>query len=225
MQKLLAEFIATFTLIFIGAGSVCANALSGGQSGLVGIALAHGAAIIVMVYATAHISGAHINPAVTFGMMLTGRIKAGTGLAYMASQLLGSLVAAGLLKSIFPEFVHAAPFLGNPELTTAIPTFGLGMGILTEFVLTFLLVFVIFGVAVDERGSKPAMGIAIGLTIMLDILVGGPLTGGAMNPARAFGTAFFTGRWAAQAVYWVGPMAGGAVAALLYEHRFLNRRA
>lgn len=223
INKLIAEFIATFTLIFLGAGSVCINALTGGQVGLTGIALAHGFAILMMVYAVGHISGAHINPAVTFAMMLTRRISGPLGLAYIVSQLAGAVVAAALLKNIFPEYAISMPYLGNPAVTTLIPTFGAGMAMMVEFVLTFLLVFVVFGTAVDERAPKSLAGVAIGLTIAADIFLGGPLTGAAMNPARAFGPAFVTHQWTQQAIYWVGPMMGAAAAALLYHTRLLKR--
>jgi MIP family channel proteins len=220
--KLFAEGIATFTLVFIGAGAICANALTDGALGLTGIALAHGLAILVMVYATAHISGAHINPAVTIAMITTRNIDGKTGALYIVSQLAGGVVAALTLSCLYPDFVSAAPFLGNPEMNPALTHLTPVCGMFVEAILTFLLVFVIFGVAVDNRGIKPALGLAIGLTVTLDILMGGPITGAAMNPARAFGTALMTGRWADHAVYWVGPIVGGIAAGWTYTKCYLK---
>ncbi len=222
-NKAWAEGIATFALTFIGAGAICANQLTGGALGLTGIALAHGLTIVVMVYATFHISGAHINPAVTCAMFLAKRLDGKTAGAYVIAQLLGAVIAGWLLKCIYPQYVAAAPFLGNPEMTTALAGFGIGHAIVVEAITTFFLVFVIFAVAADDRGLKPAVGLAIGLTITLDILMAGPLTGAAMNPARAFGTAIATGRFANHIVYWIGPLLGGAVAGRVYQRWFLNK--
>lgn len=221
--KYLAEFVATFALVLIGAGSVCANALTGGALGVTGIALAHGFAIMVMVYATAHISGAHINPAVTFAMMVTKRINPGAGCGYIFSQLLGSVSAALMLKWIYPGFVAAAPYLGNTELAAALPHLTIGSAILLELVMTFFLVFVIYAVAVDNRAPKSIAGLAIGLTVALDVLFGGPLTGAALNPARAFGPALITVRWIGHTAYWAGPILGAVLAATLYENIFLKK--
>lgn len=216
LPKIVGEFIATFALVFVGAGAICADAANGGSHGITGIALAHGLTIMVMVYATAHLSGGHINPAVTLAMWVTRQMRGDLAGYYVAAQLLGGLAAACLLKWIYPEFVNAAPFLGNPELNHALPQMSVGLGIAVEAILTFFLVFVIFAVGVDGRGLKPAVGLAIGLTITADILMGGPLTGAAMNPARAFATAAVTSRWTDQIVYWVGPLLGGVVAGKTY---------
>lgn len=222
-KKMLAEGIATFTLVFIGAGSICANAFSNNALGLTGIAFAHGLAIMVMVYVTAHISGAHINPAVSFAMFLTRRLSFGEWLGYVASQLLGGIIAAFALKMIWVDMVSAPPYLGNPELTTALLTFTPWHGVAVEAILTFLLVFTIFAAAVDERCQKPAIGLAIGLVIFIDICMGGVLTGAAMNPARAFGTALATGRWAHQFIYWLGPLVGGGLAGVWYDRVYLRK--
>ncbi len=216
LPRMVAEGVATFALVFIGAGAICANAVNGGSHGIVGIAFAHGLAIMVMVYATAHISGGHINPAVTLAMWVTKQMRGDMAGFYVIAQLLGGLTAALCLKTIYPQFVHAAPFLGNPELNHAIPHMSVALGIGVEAVLTFFLVFVIFAVGVDGRGLKPAVGLSIGMTICLDILMGGVLTGAAMNPARAFATAVVTGRWADHIVYWVGPLLGGMLGGKVY---------
>lgn len=210
----LAEAVGTFALIFIGAGSIIADQLSGGKVGLVGIALAHGLAIGTLVAATAHISGGHLNPAVTAGFVATRRISIGRGIVYLIAQLVGASVGGLLLTASFPEAARQAVHLGTPALGRGVTP---GIGIVVEAILTFLLVFVIFGVAVDPRGPHGIAGLMIGLVIAMDILAGGALTGGAMNPARAFGPALFSGHWANQAVYWVGPLVGGILAAWLYH--------
>lgn len=224
LQKLLAEFITTFALIFIGAGAVCIDTLTGGKVGLVGIALAHGLTICVMVYAFGYISGAHINPAVSFGLFLAKKLDAMHLCFYVVAQLAGAAVAAKLLSGIFPNFVHAAPFLGLCNLPgDLLPTFTLRCGIITEAILTFFLMTVVLHVAVDERGMKPPMGLAIGFTVAMDIFLGGPLTGAALNPARAFGPALVTGHWLNHAIYWAGPLLGAGVAAVLYQTVFARK--
>lgn len=210
----LAELIGTFTLIFIGAGSILADTLTGGKVGLTGIALAHGIAIATMVSAAGHLSGGHFNPAVTGAFVATGRLPARTGLAYVAAQLVGGLIGAFFLMAAFPEAVRKTAMLGVPALAGGLSS---GTGIVIEAILTFFLVFVIFGTAVDARGPRAAGGLFIGLVIAMDILAGGALTGAAMNPARAFGPAFFAGAWTNQAVYWIGPLLGGVVAGWLYH--------
>lgn len=215
----LAEAVGAFTLIFIGAGSILADQLSGGKVGLAGIALAHGLAIATMVSATGHISGGHLNPAVTAGFVAAGRLPVGHGLVYVVSQLSGASVAAFLLTASFPEAVRQAAHLGTPALGPGITP---GVGIVVEAILTFFLVFVVFGVAVDVRGPHGVAGLLIGLVIAMDILAGGVLTGAAMNPARAFGPALFAGFWDNQAVYWIGPLIGGILAAWIYERMLLT---
>ena len=222
MSKYVAEFIGTFALILIGAGAVCVNGLTGGSVGLVGIALAHGLTIMTMVYALGHVSGGHFNPAVTTAMAVTRRIETKDAVAYIVAQLAGASTAAFLLSYWFPRASGAPIALGACALMSGIsPT----AGILLEGVLTFFLVTVIWGVAVDARGAKPAVGLAIGLTITLDILMGGPVTGAAMNPARAFGPALISGSWVNHVVYWIGPILGGILAALLYDGMFLKEPA
>ena len=209
-QKLLAEFIGTFALIFIGVSSICVNA------GLVGIALAHGLTIAVMVTAMGYISGGHYNPAVTFGVLLGGKIKIGDALSYMIVQLCGGISGALLAKAILPASMTEAVMLGTPMLGQGI---GAIAGIKIEAILTFFLVLVVFGTAVDPRAPKLG-GLLIGLTITLDILAGGPLTGASMNPARTFGPAAVGGYWDNHIVYWVGPLVGGALAGLVYKYVF-----
>jgi aquaporin Z len=215
-QKLIAEFIGTFTLLFFGVGSICfAQQAGAGGPGLVGIALAHGLAIAVMVAAVGHISGGHFNPSVTAAFWVTRRMGTLEALLYWIAQLLGASVASYLITRIFLEDVWRRAALGVPALASDVSPV---IGILAEAVMTFLLVFVIFGTAADKDCAFGKVApFAIGLTITGDILAGGVLTGAAVNPARAFGPALVGHYWANQAVYWVGPLAGGIVAGSLYS--------
>jgi len=217
---LIAEFIGTFALIFVGAGAICADALSGGKLGITGIALAHGLTIMAMAYALGHISGGHFNPAVTIAMLVNKRIKLQNALAYVVVQLAGASLAALLLKSVAPSLADAAPYLGACDLNGI----SAGVGVLVEAVLTFFLVMVIWGTAVDGRSPKAMAPLAIGFTITLDILMGGYFTGAALNPARAFGPALVTCHWANQCVYWIGPILGAIAAGLLGEKVFLKSK-
>jgi MIP family channel proteins len=222
-QKMVAEFVGTFALIFMGVGSICMDYIlkpSGGL-GLLGIAAAHGLAIAIMVTAVGHISGGHLNPAVTIGFWVTRRIGTFDALLYWISQLAGGTAAAYLLKVLVPEDVWRTVRLGVPSLAPDL-TRTAGMGI--EAVLTFFLVFVVFATAVDERGAfNKVGGFAIGLTITMGVLMGGPLTGAALNPARAFGPALAGRYWSNQGVYWAGPLIGGVIAAWLYDSLFLKK--
>lgn len=215
-----AEAIGTFALVFIGVLSINAGGLAGAPGGtvsLVTIALAHGLTIAVMVAALGAISGGHFNPAITFGFVVTGRMRAGRGAVYWAAQLAGATVAGVLLALLFgPEPVAA----GTPNLARTITP---GAGTFLEIVTTFFLVLVVFGTVVDERAPRAVFPLAIGLTVALDIMAIGPLTGGAMNPARAFGPALAAGFWSNHAVYWIGPLIGGALAALLMHFVLIER--
>lgn len=211
----LAELTGTFALVFIGAGSVCIDALLGGNLGLVGIALAHGLTLMVMIYTYGHISGGHFNPAVTLALLATKHVDIFRAVGYVIAQLLGAALGAMLLRAVFHNFNFAssAPFLGACDLTAI----GFRGGTLVEAVLTFFLMSVIFATAVDARGFKGTAPLAIGMAVSAGILLGGPLTGAALNPARAFGPSVVTGYWNNWFVYWVGPLAGSLTAAFLYE--------
>ena len=208
-----AEFIGTFALIFVGVGAITADYITG-ASGLVGIALAHGLTIAVMVSATAAVSGGHLNPAVTLGALVAGKIDAANAVGYVISQCLGGIAAAALLKLCLPAAALESVNMGTPALGDGITV---GMGLLTEIVLTFFLVFVVFGTAIDSRAPKVG-GLFIGLTVTLDILLGGPITGAALNPARHLGPALMGGGLEHVWLYWVGPVVGGLIAALVYHH-------
>jgi aquaporin Z len=213
-RRAVAEFVGAFTLVFAGMGSM----MFGNAGGLTGVALAHGLAIAVMASAVGHISGAHFNPAITFGFLLTRRMDAMLAGIYVVSQLVAGAVAALLLNVIFPT---------PPNLDAGVPVVAdrvsSGGAVLAEAILTFFLVWVVFATAADPRGAfKSIAGLAIGLTITLDILAGGPLTGAAMNPARAFGPELVQNVWDHWWVYWLGPLAGGGIAALMYELLYLR---
>lgn len=225
-RKLVAEFIGTFTLIFIGAGSIVADrylhATSQGGVGLLGIAVAHGLAIGIMVTAMGHISGGHFNPAVTIGFWVTKRLSTIQSLLYWISQLAGGAAAAYLLVVIIPDSSWRGDALGaiTPDLAA---DFSRRPAMLLEAVLTFFLVFVVFATAVDAKGAfNKIAGFAIGLTITMDILFGGPFTGASMNPARTFGPALATHHWQNHGVYWVGPLFGGVLAGVIYDRLFLK---
>src|SRR5438876_8855141 len=201
----LAEFIGTFALIFVGIGAI----KTAGRD-VLGIALAHGLTIAVFASATMHISGGNLNPAVTFGLLCGGHMPLATAIRYWGVQLLGGFTAALICLGLFGREVVV---MGTPQL--AINLNGM-QGILVEAILTFFLVFVVYGTAVDERGRGVA-GFAIGSAITLDILFGGPLTGAAMNPARVFGPAVAANFWRDHYVYWIGPFVGGALCGWVYR--------
>ena len=217
-----AEFLGTFALCFIGAGAICTNQWTHGDVGLLGIALAHGTVLAVMISALGHISGGHFNPAVTIGVLTGGKIDGQKAITYIVAQLAGAAAAGYLLEVIVPESVWGPAHLGTPavaaDLTVAQAT-------LLEAVLTFFLVLTVFGTAVDPKGSWNAIaGFGIGTVLVFDILVGGPLTGASMNPARTFGPALASGFWDHHVVYWVGPIIGGVLAAALYTGVFLGTK-
>jgi MIP family channel proteins len=213
-RRAAAEFVGAFALTFIGVGSIAAG------GGLVGAALAHGLVIAVMVSAVGHISGGHFNPAVTLAFLVVRRIQLRMALAYWAAQFLGAVFAALLVAGVVPDQLTDQISLGAPLVGGGV---GAGAAFLIEAILTFLLVWVIFATAVDPRGTfKQIAGLAIGFTIAFDILFGGPFTGAAMNPARAFGPQIVGSHWGDAWVWYLGPALGGILAALAYEHLYLR---
>jgi aquaporin Z len=218
-EKLTAEFIGTLTLIFIGAGSIVVAGANGFD--ILGIAIAHGLAIGVMVSAVGHISGGHFNPAVTLGAWITQKIKTKDAAAYWIVQAAGGVGGAALLKVALPKVLTEPVRLGVPQLAPQIST---GQGVLIEAILTFFLVWVIFATAIDPEGAFGKIaGLAIGFTITLDILMGGAWTGAAMNPARFLGPALIGGHWDHWYIWFVGPAAGGIIAAALYDGLMIRR--
>jgi len=223
-QCLLAEAIGTFFLCFAGIGAILStqDPINSG-AGIVGIALAHGLALSVAVNAFGGVSGAHINPAVTIGFLVTGRIAPVLAGLYIVSQCVGATIAAAACNFIFPlEAVDAAklgiPLPGGEWVTLPIL-------LLAEFIMTFLLMTAIFGTAVDERGKALKIGgFGIGLTVTFDILAGGAITGASMNPARSFGPALVYGHFDLHWCYWLAPIAGAVVAAVIYDKLILGSK-
>ncbi|MCH7472446.1 aquaporin [bacterium] len=220
LKAAVAEAIGVFALVFVGVLAISAGSIVGATEGpaLVLVAFAHGLTIAVMVAATAAISGGHINPAVTFCFVVTGRMKVAMGAVYWIAQLAGGVIAAFILVALFGKVPVAG---GTPDLH---PLLSAPAGMVLEIVATFFLVYVIFATAVDERAPKYIFPLAIGLTVVLDIMAIGPLTGGAMNPARVFGPALASGHWDNHWLYWAGPLIGGMLAAWL-QHFFMLPKA
>ena len=202
-KNLAAEFVGTFALIFIGAG-----ALAIGQANLVGVALAHGLVIVAFAYAYGHISGTHINPAVTLGLLIAGEIEFVVAIGYWIVQFLGGILGAIVLNAVLPD-------AGDLGVTILGEGVGVGQGLVVEIVLTFFLVNTIFNTAVSGKAGNFA-GLAIGLTLVLCILMGGPLTRASLNPARTLGPAVVSGNYTDIWLYFVGPLVGAILAALLY---------
>jgi len=223
-QKLLVEALGTFALCFMGIGAII---LTQGQD-IVAIALAHGLAIGLMVAAAGHISGGHFNPAVTLGMLVTGRISLQPAVAYVVAQLIGAVAGAGALTLAYLDVDRnnvdlGLPAIGNSITADPVEKLSAGNAVAMEAILTFFLVFVIFGVAVDRRsGGRAIAGLAIGLTISMDILAGGAVSGAAMNPARWFGPAVIQQDFSDFWIWIVGPAIGAVVAALIYSQFLLG---
>ncbi|HEX5414129.1 MAG TPA: aquaporin [Chloroflexota bacterium] len=222
LKAAVAEGVGTFALIFIGVLAIAAVTVvrvPAGLTNLTSIALAHGLTIMVMVAALGAVSGGHFNPAITFGFVVTRRMSILAGVVYWLAQLIGATLAAFLL---LPIIGMGGVGTGTPALTAGVSFWS---GVILEGVGTFFLVLAVFGTAVDQRAPPSIYPIAIGLTIAFDIMAFGPLTGGAVNPARAFGPALVSGHWADQLVYWIGGLVGGAAAALLDNYFFMERHA
>jgi MIP family channel proteins len=218
-RNALVEVVGTFGLIFVGAGSIIATTGPNTPTNLVAVALAHGLAIGVMVAAAGHISGGVYNPALTCGLMAARRISVPRGVYYIVAQLVGALLAALALKVIFPADAINRVALGTPQLGQGV---GIGAGLLAEVIATFFLMYVVFGVAVDMRGARAIAGLMIGLTITVDIFAIGGLTGAAMNPARWFGPAIVQGVFADWWLYWLAPIVGAVIAALVWNEVYLR---
>ncbi len=207
-RRLLAEAIGTFALVFAGCGAIMVDAKTGGALGQVGIALSFGLVIMAMIYAVGHISGAHFNPAVTFAFALTRRFPWPRLLAYWTAQLTGAVAAAAILLGSLGDLAN---------LGATLPSGSDGQAFLWELVLTFFLMFVIMAVATDTRAVGEAAAIAIGGTVGLDAMFGGPITGASMNPARSLGPALVSGDLTSIWIYLLAPLVGAALGALAYQ--------
>jgi aquaporin NIP len=208
-RRATAEGIAAFALVFAGCGAIVANAHYDGALGAVGVSLVFGLIIMVMVYATGHLSGAHINPAVTVAFTLSRQFPASEAAAYVAAQLAGATAGALVLLAVWPDQPAA--------LGATVPSVSVGSAFVYELVLTAFLMFVIMAVATDTRAVGAAAAIAIGGTVGLDALFGGPVTGASMNPARSFGPALAAGEWKDFWIYIAGPILGAIAGALAYQ--------
>lgn len=210
-RRAAAEALGTFFLVLIGPGASAVNAYSGGAVTQVGVALAFAFVVCAIVVAIGHLSGAHINPAVTVAFWSLRRFPGRDVIPYIAAQCLGATAAAAVLHAV----------VGNAGLLGAtVPAVGAGRALLVEWLLSFALMFVIMGAATDRRASPDGRGtaaIAIGFTVGCCALTGGPLTGASMNPARSLGPALWSGAWTAHWVYWLGPITGMVAGARVYE--------
>ncbi len=238
-RKYIAEFLGTLLLVFIGAGAVCANyslKMAGGQgAGYASAIVVFGIVVVAVVYATSYISGSHVNPAVTISFLVTGRMDAGTAVFYIISQLVGAVIAGFFLRFLFPDAVSTV-HLGTCVLGKGVEFW---KALLIEAVMTFLFVFTIFAAAVgrppkaplgvasrsDSVGKVPGVlaGVAIGLVYIFGALVASSISGGALNPARVFGTAVASGHFDYHLVWWLGPVSGGVAAVFLYDKIFSGK--
>jgi aquaporin NIP len=208
-RRCFAEGLAAFALVFAGCGAIVVDAERGGSLGSTGIAAAFGLVIMAMIYATGHLSGAHINPAVSAAFSATRHFPVREAAAYVPSQLAGAVAGALLLRAVW----HGTP----ADLGATVPTVGAGSALAYETVMTGFLMFVIMAVATDTRAAGAAAAIAIGGTVALDSLFGGGVTGASMNPARSFGPALVAGEWRDFWIYIVGPLLGALAAAFAYQ--------
>ena len=208
-RRCFAEGLATFALVFAGCGAIVVDAQRGGTLGSTGIATAFGLVIMAMIYATGHLSGAHINPAVSVAFSASRHFPAREVAAYVPAQLAGAVAGALLLRLVW----HGTP----ADLGATVPSVGAGSALVYETVMTGFLMFVIMAVATDTRAIGAAAAIAIGGTIALDSLFGGGVTGASMNPARSFGPALVAGEWHDFWIYVVGPLLGALAAAFAYQ--------
>ena len=219
-KNFIAEFIGTFALVFVGGGAIMMVLHTGNDAGLLQIALAHGLILALMVSAFMNVSGGHLNPAVTFGLLVARRITPTVAGVHVVAQVAGAVVAAFALKVTMPAELFTATQGGGQSIALDVTAM---QAILLEAIATFFLMAVIYGTAVVETAPKIG-GLAIGLTIAADIIAIGPLTGASMNPARSFGPAIASGVFAGQFIYWVGPIIGAIAAALVWEFGILNRK-
>lgn len=208
-RRAAAEFIGAFALVFAGCGAAVTNAANDGALGTVGIAAAFGLVIMAMIYATGHLSGAHINPAVTIAFATTRHFPVRDSFAYIGAQVVGASAAALVLLAAWPD--------QPAQLGATVPSVDIPVALLYEALLTAILMFVIMAVATDTRAVGAAAALAIGGTVALDAIFGGPITGASMNPARSFGPALASGTWTDFWVYIAGPLIGAVAGALAYQ--------
>lgn len=219
LRPITAELVGTALFVFVGAGSVVVSAAFPGALGVVGVAAAHGIGLAVLVSATMNVSGGHLNPAVTIGLFSARKIDAKTAGLYVAAQLVGAVLGAAFVKWFLPTGAVSMTNAGLPGVAAAVNG---SQAVAIEAVLTFLLMSAVIGTAVSKEAPKIG-GFGIGLAVFVGALVGGPLTGAALNPARAFGPAIVSLEFQAQGLYWLAPVAGAVLAAVLWKYVLLPK--
>ena len=202
-NRILAEALGTFTMVLVGCGAIVVNDLQGGVIGHLGVSLAFGLVVMAMIYALGNVSGAHLNPAVTLGFVAARRLPSARVPGYLAGQLVGAVAAAALLRALFPA---------HPTLGATLSELSAGRAFGVELVLTFLLMFVILNVSTGHQEKGIMAGVAVGGMVALGALVGGPLTGASMNPARSLGPALVAGQWQGMWIYLTAPVVGAVLA-------------
>lgn len=218
-RRATAEMLGTAFLVFFGCGAIIMDYFPGAGYHVFGIAMVHAFVLSLAISMTMGVSGGHLNPAVTLGLLSIKRIAPREAFVYVASQLVGALVAALLVRYLLPYNVGRLVALGTPVLSTQV-SFWHGVGL--EAVWTFLLMSGVMGTIIATNAPRIG-GFGVGLTLIPAMMLGGPLTGAAANPARAFGPAIISGSTTAQAVWWIGPILGAIVAAVLWEKVLLRR--
>lgn len=220
-RRAIAEMYGTFALVFFGCGAIVMDSFPGGRYATFGIALVFAITLSVAISATMHISGGHLNPAVTAGLLVARRIGMVDAFVYIVAQLAAACLAIVALKAIIPQSVGNLVMWGTPMISGRV-TFQ--QAIALEAIMTFFLVGAVMGTAVAKNAPKIG-GFGIGLTVFFGIMISAPLTGGAMNPARAFGPAVMSGNLTGHAAYWIGPLLGGIIAAALWGYVLLKEEA
>ena len=220
VRPLVAELIGTFFLVFCGVGAAVSDLYRPGSVGLLGAAVANGVALAIGISATLSISGGQLNPAVTIGLWSVGRMDPVKATQYIVAQLVGGIIAVLAVKMLYPEMAGQIAIYGAPRLATDVTA---TQGILIEAILTFMLAFAVMGTCVDPRGPKIG-GLGVGLIVVCGVLAGGQMTGGAMNPARAFAPMLVGKMWTGMAIYWVGPVLGGIIAMQVYERVLMEKK-
>lgn len=218
-RRATAELLGSFALVFFGCGAVVMNAFPDARYGLMGIGLVNAMIFSVAVSMTMGISGGFLNPAITAGLVAVRRLTPRDGLAYVAAQLAGGVLALVVLRQLLPASVGSLVLWGTPILHTSVE---LGQGIAIEATLTFFLMCAVMGTAVAATAPRIG-GFGVGLVLFVTTMIGGPLTGAALNPARAFGPAIVSGNMTAQAVWWIGPVVGAVAAALVWQWLLRNQ--
>ena len=211
MNTYIAETFGTFIFVLAAAGSILANNQTGGALGIVGIALVHVFALAAVIYSISHVSGGHVNPAISIAQALTGHLKPLVALGYVGSQLLGAVGAALVLKFLFAG-VSAQLFLGDTTLGTNVTPL---TAIVAEALFTFALSWVVYGAAVSKKATPGFGALAIGMTLGVAVLLIGHISGASLNPARSFGPALISAHWDNHFIYWVGPLLGAIVAGVM----------